>query len=121
MLVGCGRRAINNKGGMFFRRANKLRHEVMVINDSDVRVEPNYLRTVVAPLRNPKVRGVTCLYVSLEDRTFTQHLQSIGMFCDFFPGVFVARQLDGIKFAFGPTIVTTRSCLKGFGCYEALG
>src|SRR5215470_8834461 len=120
ILIGSGRNAINDKVGKLVRMVNEARHEVLVINDSDVRVEPNYLRTVVAPLRNPKVRGVTCLYVSTEDRTFTQSLQSIGMVCDFFPGIFVARQLDGIKFAFGQTIVTTRSCLKAFGGYEAI-
>lgn len=120
ILFGSGRKAINDKVAKLVRMVGEARHEVLVINDSDVRVEPNYLRTVVAPLRNPKVRGVTCLYVSTEDKTFTQHLQSIGMFCDFFPGIFVARQLDGIKFAFGQTIVTTRSCLKAFGGYEAI-
>jgi ceramide glucosyltransferase len=98
----------------------EARNEVLVINDSDVRVEPNYLRTVVAPLRDPKVGGVTCLYVSTQDRTFTQHLQSIGMICDFYPGILVARQLDGIKFALGQTIVTTRAHLAGFGGYEAI-
>src|SRR5215468_7716658 len=108
ILFGSGRNAINDKVGKLVRMVSEARHEVLVINDSDVRIEPNYLRTVVAPLRNPKVRGVTCLYVSTEDRTFTQSLQSIGMVCDFFPGIFVARQLDGIKFAFGQTIVTTR-------------
>ena len=90
------------------------------INDSDVRVEPNYLRTVVAPLRDPKIGGVTCLYVSTHDKTFTQHLQSIGMISDFYPGILVARQLDGIKFALGQTIVTTRAHLAGFGGYEAI-
>ena len=120
ILFGSGRNAINDKVAKLVRMVNEARHEVLVINDSDVRVEPNYLRTVVAPLRNPKVRGVTCLYVSTEDKTFTQHLQSIGMICDFFPGIFVARELDGIKFAFGQTIVTTRSCLKAFGGYEAI-
>src|SRR5215472_13154684 len=120
ILFGSGRQAINDKVAKLVRMVNEARHEVLVINDSDVRVEPNYLRTVVAPLRNAAVRGVTCLYVSAEDRTFTQRLQSIGMMCDFFPGIFVARQLDGIKFAFGQTIVTTRSCLKAFGGYEAI-
>src|SRR5215470_7207877 len=120
MLVGSGRNAINDKVGKLVRMVSEARHEILVINDSDVRVEPNYLRTVVAPLRDPKVRGVTTLYVSTEDKTFTQHLQSVGMICDFFPGIFVARQLDGIKFAFGQTIVTTRSCLKAFGGYEAI-
>ena len=119
-LFGSGRKAINDKVGKLVRMVNEAHYETLVINDSDVRVEPNYLRTVVAPLRDPRVRGVTCLYVSAEDKTFTQHLQSIGMFCDFFPGIFVARELDGIKFAFGQTIVTTRSCLKAFGGYEAI-
>ena len=120
ILFGSGRKAINDKVAKLVRMVDEARHEVLVINDSDVRVEPDYLRTVVAPLRKPRVRGVTCLYVSTEDQTFTQHLQSIGMFCDFFPGIFVARQLDGIKFAFGQTIVTTRSCLKAFGGYESI-
>ena len=120
ILFGSGRNAINDKVGKLVRMVNEARYETLVINDSDVRVEPNYLRTVVAPLRDAKVRGVTCLYVSADDKTLTQHLQSVGMFCDFFPGIFVARELDGIKFAFGQTIVTTRSCLKAFGGYEAI-
>jgi ceramide glucosyltransferase len=120
ILFGSGRSAINDKVGKLVRMVNEARHEVVVINDSDVRVEPGYLRTVVAPLRDPKVGGVTCLYVSIEDKTFTQALQSIGMMCDFFPGIFVARLLDGIKFTFGQTIVTTRPRLKAFGGYETI-
>lgn len=120
ILFGSGRNAINDKVGKLVRMVSEARHEILVLNDSDVRVEPDYLRTVVAPLNNPKIRGVTCLYVSAQDKNFTEHLQSIGMMCDFFPGIFVARQLDGIKFAFGQTIVTTRSCIKAFGGYEAL-
>lgn len=120
VLYGSGRNAINDKVAKLVRLVKEARHEVLVINDSDVRVEPNYLRTVVAPLCNPKVGGVTCFYVSIHDKTFTQHLQSIGMYSDFYPGILVARQLDGIKFTLGPTIVTTRSHLAGFGGYEML-
>ena len=120
ILYGSGRAAINDKVAKLVRMVNEARNEVLVINDSDVRVEPNYLRTVVAPLRDPKVGGVTCLYVSTQDKTFTQHFQSIGMISDFYPGILVARQLDGIKFALGQTIVTTRAHLAGFGGYEAI-
>jgi ceramide glucosyltransferase len=120
ILYGSGRNAINDKVAKLVRMVKEARNEVLVINDSDVRVAPDYLRTVVAPLRDPKVGGVTCLYVSTQDKTFTQHLQSIGMICDFYPGILVARQLDGIKFALGQTIVTTRAHLAGFGGYEKI-
>jgi ceramide glucosyltransferase len=78
------------------------------------------LRSVVAPLRDPKIGAVTCLYVSTHEHTLLQKLQSIGMICDFYPGIFVARQLDGVKFAFGQTIVTTRKHLAAFGGYTAI-
>jgi ceramide glucosyltransferase len=44
----------------------------------------------------------------------------IGMISDFFPSILVARQLDGVKFALGTTIATTRSNLRLFGGYESL-
>ena len=120
ILIGSGRNVINDKVAKLVRMVSEARHEVLVINDSDVRVEPDYLRTVVAPLQNPSVGGVTTLYVSTKDHNFTEHLQSMGMICDFFPGIFVARELDGIKFAFGQTIVTTKTRLRAFGGYQAI-
>src|SRR5580698_7033113 len=115
-----GHTAPNDKVVKLARLVSEAQNEILVINDSDVRVRPDYLRSVVAPLRNPKVGAVTCLYVSTHDLTLIQKLQSIGMFCDFYPGIFVARQLDGVKFAFGQTIVTTRTHLAGFGGYSAI-
>jgi ceramide glucosyltransferase len=44
----------------------------------------------------------------------------MGMVSDFYAGVLVARQLDGMKFALGPTIATTRTRLAGFGGYPAI-
>lgn len=120
VLYGSGRDAINDKVAKLVRMVNEAQNEVLVINDSDVRVEPNYLRTVVAPLRSSKVGCVTCLYVSTQDKTLTQQLQSVGMISDFYPGILVARQLDGVKFALGQTIVTTRAHLAGFGGYKAI-
>jgi ceramide glucosyltransferase len=120
ILYGSGRNAINDKVAKLVRLVNEAQHEVLVINDSDVRVKPDYFRTVVAPLQNPKVGGVTCLYVSVDDTTMAQSFQSMGMISDFYPGVMVAWLLDGVKFAFGQTIVTTRKLLAGFGGFQAL-
>ncbi len=95
-------------------------YEVLVINDSDVRVGPGYFRAVVAPLERPEVGAVTCFYVSTGDTTFAENLHSVGMLSDFYAGLLVARQLDGVKFAIGKTIVTTRQRLADFGGYESL-
>jgi ceramide glucosyltransferase len=115
-----GHTAANDKVVKLARLVSEAQNEVLVINDSDVRVRPDYLRAVVAPLSDPRVGAVTCLYVSTHEHTFIQKLQSIGMFCDFYPGIMVAWKLDGVKFAFGQTIVTTRKHLEGFGGYSAI-
>ncbi len=120
VLFGSGRNASNDKVAKLARLVSEARHEVVVISDSDVRVRPDYLRTVVVPLADPNVGAVTCFYVSIDEKTFAEKLHTIGMISDFYAGILVAWQLDGVKFALGPTIVTTRTRLAGFGGYEAI-
>jgi ceramide glucosyltransferase len=120
IIFGSGRSGSNDKVAKLARLVTEARNEFLVINDSDVRVAPDYLRTVVGPLRDPKIGAVTCFYVSTEDVTFTDKLQTVGMMSDFFASIVVARQLDGVKFALGTTIATTRTHLAGFGGYESL-
>jgi ceramide glucosyltransferase len=120
VLFGSGRSATNDKVAKLARLVNEAQHEYLVISDSDVRVQPDYLRSLVAPLADPKVGAVTCFYKPIEETTFTHRLQSIGMTSDFYAGILVARQLDGVKFALGTTIATTRARLSGFGGYPAI-
>jgi ceramide glucosyltransferase len=120
VIYGSGRNGVNDKVAKLARLTSEARHEVLVINDSDVRVKPDYFRTIVAPLRDPKIGAVTCLYVSTGDHTFAENLHMIGMISDFFASILVARQLDGVKFALGTTIATTRSNLALFGGYESI-
>jgi ceramide glucosyltransferase len=120
VLFGSGRVAANDKVAKLVRLADEAAYEHLVINDSDVRVRPDYLRKIVAPLADPKTGAVTCLYVSTGDRTFTDALQTVGMLSDFYAGLLVARELDGVKFALGPTIATTRTHLAAFGGYQAI-
>lgn len=119
-LHGSGRVATNDKVAKLVRLVNEAAYETVVISDSDVSVRPDYLRQVTAPLRDPKVGAVTCFYAHDELATFTDRLQTIGMMSDFYAGILVAWQLDGIKFALGPTIATTRTHLSKFGGYAVL-
>jgi ceramide glucosyltransferase len=120
ILFGSGRVATNDKVAKLARLSKEAKYETLVINDSDVRAEPGYLRAVVAPLADPCVGAVTCFYASADENTAVQKLQTVGMYSDFYPGIIVAWQLDGVKFALGPTIATTRTRLAGFGGYEKI-
>jgi len=120
VLYGSGRQATNDKVAKLVRLVAEARYEHLVISDSDVRVRPDYLRQVISPLRDPKVGATTCIYVPTEVTTVTDQLQTIGMMSDFYAGVLVDWQLEGIKFALGPSIVTTRTRLNNFGGYAEL-
>jgi ceramide glucosyltransferase len=120
VLFGSGRDATNDKVAKLARMVNEATHEHVVISDSDVRVPPDYLRKVIAPLSDPKIGAVTCFYRSIDESSFADYLQSVGMMSDFYAGIVVAWQLDGVKFALGPTIATTRERLAAFGGYESI-
>jgi len=120
LFFGSGRSGVNDKVAKLARLVSEAGNEVLVINDSDVRVGPDYLRTVVGPLEDPAVGAVTCFYASTEDKTIAEKLQSVGMMSDFFAGILVSQQLEGVRFALGTTIATTRARLAEFGGYDSL-
>lgn len=121
LLFGAGEpAAVNDKVAKLARLASEARYEYLVISDSDVRVRPDYLRSIVAPLANPQVGAVTCFYVSTGEKSFADDLHTIGMVSDFYAGLLVARQLDGVRFALGTTIATTRTRLASFGGYRSI-
>ena len=98
----------------------EARCENLIVNDSDIRVPPDYLRRVLAPLADPDIGMVTCLYRGIANRTLGSRLESLGISTDFFPGVLVARQLEGIKFGLGSTLAFRRSDLHAIGGFEAV-
>jgi len=120
IIIGSGRIAANDKVAKLARMVEEAAHEYLVISDSDVRVEPNYLNKLIAPLASAEVGAVTCFYVPTAETSWVQRLQDVGMLSDFYPGILVAKQLDGVKFALGPTIATTRTRLAAFGGYAAI-
>jgi ceramide glucosyltransferase len=107
------------------------RYEHLIVNDSDIRVEPDYLRRVMTPLVtetstadpiNQKHVGlVTCLYRGVAAKTFGSRLESLGISTDFCAGVLAAQQLeDGLHFGLGSTLAFCRADLERIGGFSAI-
>src|SRR5689334_24436363 len=80
------------------------RFEHLIVNDSDIRVAPDYLRRVITPLMDNHVGMVTCLYRGVAAPTLGSRLESLGISTDFCAVVLVARQLEGgVRFGLGST------------------
>jgi ceramide glucosyltransferase len=106
-----------NKLAMLVREA---RHDVLVLTDGDVRVGPNYLREVVAPLREKKIGAITSFYRAITQENLFAKLEAVGAASDFFAGVLLARWKEGVRFALGASIATTKEWLEKMGGFEAL-
>ncbi len=97
------------------------RYEHLLVNDSDIRVEPDYLRRVIAPLADEQVGMVTCLYRGIASGTIGSQLESLGINTDFCPSVLVARQLEGgIRFGLGSTLAFRRPDLRRIGGFKSI-
>lgn len=111
----------NNKVNSLCRLVKEARHNLIVMTDSDVRVEPDYLREVVAPFADSRVGAVTCFYRCRGGGTFAADLDMLGMCMESVPSALVARKLEGkVQFAFGWTMATTKERLQEVGGWEAM-
>lgn len=110
----------NRKVNKLAMLAREAQHQVLVLTDGDVRVGPNYLREVVAPLGEEKVAAVTSFYRAITQENLGAKLEAIGAASDFFAGVLVARWKEGIRFALGASIATTKQWVRRMGGLEAL-
>ena len=112
---------LNPPAYCFFRMTEVATHEILVTSDSDVEVSANYLQEVVAPLLDPNVGMVTCVYRGKNVNGFWSGMTAIGMSVEMTAGVLVANLLEGINFGLGPTIAVKRVAVARVGGYEALG
>ncbi|HWN98366.1 MAG TPA: bacteriohopanetetrol glucosamine biosynthesis glycosyltransferase HpnI [Blastocatellia bacterium] len=99
---------------------SRVRHDHIVILDSDIRVTADYLRKIIGPLADPRVGLVTCLYRAAETPDLASRLEAVGITAEFAPGVLMAWMLEGVKFALGSTMATTRARLDSIGGFRAL-
>src|SRR5712664_2912164 len=111
----------NNKVNSLCRLVAEARYDLLVMSDSDVRVERDYLREVVAPFADASVGAVTSFYRCTGGGTMAADLDMLGMCMDSVPSALVARKLEGkVRFAYGWTMATTKERLAEIGGWEAM-
>jgi ceramide glucosyltransferase len=97
------------------------RHEFVLVNDSDIRVTPDYLRRVMGEFHDPRVGLVTALYRGNAAGTLGSRLEALGISAEFMAGVLAARALEnGLRFALGSTLALRRQALQAIGGFEAV-
>ena len=93
-------------------------YPILVATDSDVRVGPDYLASVVQPMRDERVGMVTCVYRGVTRHGLWAQLEAMGMSIEMTSGVMVANMLEGMHFALGPSMVMRQSTVKKIGGFE---
>ncbi|MBS1834822.1 MAG: bacteriohopanetetrol glucosamine biosynthesis glycosyltransferase HpnI [Acidobacteria bacterium] len=109
----------NGKVGALIDLYREASHPVIVINDSDIKVMPDYLTKIVAPLENPQIGLVTCLYRAA-GASFAGWFEGLGVDTDFAPSTLVAQFVGVDEFALGSTLAMRRQDLDRIGGLEPI-
>ena len=126
-LIECPERlGTSGKVSNLIQMLRAASYEHVLINDSDIRVSPNYLTRVMGSFADSNVGMVTAPYVgrtaqSGDGLTLWSRLEALGISTDFMPGVLTARKLEGgIRFGLGSTLATNKTALAKAGGLESL-
>lgn len=121
LIQGAARIGANNKVNSLCRLVGEAKYDLVVMSDSDVRVDPDYLKTVARPFADPQVGAVTAFCRCITGGGAAADLDALGMYLDSVPGALAARMLEGkMQFAFGWTMATTKRHLSEIGGWEAM-
>jgi ceramide glucosyltransferase len=118
ILSDAPRFGANQKVNNLALLAKEAQHEILVQSDGDVRVGPNYLRELAAPFRDAQVGVASCFYRAIAQPNLGAQLEAIGAASDFFAGALVADWKEGVTFALGASVATTKTWVSKIGGYE---
>jgi len=120
VVIGNRRAGSNGKINNMLGGLPYARHEILVISDSDVRLRPDYLRTIIAPLADPEVGCVCTLYKASCAETWFEKVELLTLNADFMASVIFAHVTGASKFCLGASVALRRSTLEEIGGLEAL-
>jgi ceramide glucosyltransferase len=123
-VIECRTQTPNAKVGVLMDLAAEARYPILIVNDADIRVEPDYISRVTAPLDDPRVGLVTCLFRATvyhtTGSTFAARFEGLGVSTDFAPSALVARMAGIDEFAIGATMAFPRANLDRIGGFAAI-
>ncbi|HEY6994032.1 MAG TPA: bacteriohopanetetrol glucosamine biosynthesis glycosyltransferase HpnI [Xanthobacteraceae bacterium] len=110
---------LNRKVSNLVNMAPAIRHDVIIVADSDMRVGPDYLSRVIAALQRPGVGAVTCLYYGMPVTGIWACFSALGINAHFLPSVVVGLALGRARPCFGSTVALRRKTLGEIGGFMA--
>jgi ceramide glucosyltransferase len=113
-------RGANRKVSNLINMLPWARHDTLVLSDSDIAVEPEYLRSLTSLLSGPQVGAVTCLYHGIGGAGLWARFSALAINAQFLPHAIVAVSLGLAKPCFGASIALRRSVLDRIGGFTAL-
>jgi ceramide glucosyltransferase len=120
-LIVCGEvLGMNAKVSTLTQLERAAKHELILVSDADVRVPPDFLASMVAPLREPKVALVNCFYRIANPVTRAMQWEAVAVNVDFWTGVLQSQTLKPLDFAMGAAILVRRKSLENIGGFIAL-
>jgi ceramide glucosyltransferase len=111
--------APNAKVGTLIELARHARYPLWVVNDADIKVGPDYLAEVTAPLADPAIGVVTCAYRAWAHSPAT-NWEALGIATDFMPSVFVAQMIGVRDFGLGATLAFRGDDWRAAGGFDAI-
>jgi len=105
----------NRKVANLIGMARLARHDIIIISDSDIEVEPDFLLRVVGALQRPEVIAVTCLYHGIARSGLWSRLFAMTISTSFLPNVISGLKMGLAQPCFGSTIAIRRQTLGMIG------
>jgi ceramide glucosyltransferase len=119
LTTGRAAPAQNLKVAQLMEMVKSAAHDLLVVADSDTRVDPSYLRAVASAFANPDVGAATCVYRGAPRPGIASALGALMIDDQFIPSVLVAAG-GGVRFCLGATMAVTRRALDAIGGFAPL-
>ena len=119
-IINTERHGTNHKVSNLINMCPSIKYEFMLIADSDMHVNENYLSQVIKPFDDPNTGAITCLYFGSATKKITSMLNTMFINNWFLPSVLISKMIKPIEYCLGATMIVRRSILHKIGGFEAL-